>query len=165
MADDGKIYITISDKRSGRPGEPKPDTPKKEKVSKLAVDREAYKDSIDNLLCHDAAHFLKQQASTIVNYSISNIGNFTGSYQTQREIQEAISVGTTMAGFASTIATGYIMGDGAGAVAAGILAIGSFSINKALEIRTSNFQNRKQNRDIDLLRKISGLDSLTNGSR
>lgn len=153
--ENGKIYITISDKAMGGGGESeKPTEKKKEKT-------------LGEYSKHAFFSFIKQEANTMINYSISNIGNFTGDFQMQRDVQVAVQV----VGLATNLATSFIAGMtlSGGNVAGGLVAMGislaAQTINYGLGEITGQLQNRNQNYNIAQLRNISGLDTLTNGSR
>ena len=156
--DTGKIYITISDRRIGQGGgEDDPQTQQKETKTK----------TLGEYAKVQFFHFIKSEANTMVNYTLGNIGNFTGDYQAQRDVQamlNGIGVATTLgnsfiAGL--TLTGGNIAG---GLVAVAITGAGQL-INYGLNELTNTRQTRNQNYNITQLRELSGLDSLTNGGR
>lgn len=156
---DGKIYITISDTRNGSGSGVSPDAPSIEKQSQ----------DKDSVLAKYAQHrffnFVEGQAKQFVNYSVSNIGNFTGSYQTQRDIQAMMSGASFLINLGTSIFAGLKMGGVPGAVIAGSIAVGSKLIDFGYQEYSEQFQNRKVNRNIDMMRRRLGLEGLTDGSR
>ena len=154
---DGKIYIIISDERSGNGNGTTTKETTKEKEDK---DRNLW-------LEHEMLHFLKQQAQTMLNYAVSNIGNFQGDYQTQREIQQALSVGGILVnvGMAALVGLKMTGGNPIGAAVGAGISIASQSINYGLGELTASVQFKKTNYEIERMRDISGLNGLTNGSR
>lgn len=145
---DGKIYITISDKRGTGDGVI-PEAPEQQKQKKEQPSQWNYfKDSF--------VRFAEQQAMQAINYTVSNIGNFTGNYLAQQNTQAAVSAIKQAVGIVSAFAVNPI---------AGAIAVASTAINFGYSEYTANYNNRKQNREIAILRERSGLDTLTNGSR
>lgn len=101
------------------------------------------------------AHQAISKAKQVLNYSVSNIGNFTGDYTKSESIQQVIST----VGDISAIATGFAAGPIAGSI-----AIVSVAMSKTFEA-VSFFQDQKH-KDIEYeyLQARSG-NSLVNGSR
>lgn len=156
---DGKIYITISDTRAGGGG-----TTSLSELSKnrqadwwkmtqgvLRADQEYYQNAVT------VAGAMVGMATQSVNFALSNIGNFSGSYQSQREIDAAKSAILKTTGFLGAT----VAGGGAGAVAYASVMLFNFGISEFV----NEVQFRKQNYDIAKLREISGLNGLTNGGR
>ncbi len=152
MAENGKIYVILTDKRGQQPEPtpPTPDTPNPQKPKKEE------KNQLLNTTQKIGAT-LSTLAIQYANWSINNIGNFTGDYQAQREVHATISVGMKIAGFAGAVAAGGIWG--------AVTYAGAMAFNFALNERANKIQFAKQNYDISQLRQISGLDGLTNGGR
>lgn len=158
---DGKIYITISDRRIGDDGgEVVPVNPQT-----TPNEEEKKKNILGDYLKHRFFNLVENQAKQMATYTIANIGNFTGDYQYQREINvgvEILNEGITLASsFGSGMAVGGVVG---GAVAVAI-TIASQTINFAMQEQANRVSNRNQNYNIQQLRDISGLNALTNGSR
>lgn len=157
---DGKIYITISDTRGG---------------SGAGVNNDAdtgsdKKQSIADFAKHKFLHLVDNEAKTFVNYSIGNIGNFTGNYQAQRDAQTAMSMMSEMINIGSSAVTAFsAFGGGVqGGIAAAITVaatVTSKAINFGLQEYAEQFENRRINRNIDYMRNRLGLEGLTNGSR
>lgn len=152
-SNNGQIYITISDKREG-PIVPTPSPPSP--VPTPGVPKEI-KQNNNNIMVHQLRNWLINETKQIVNTSIANIGNFTGNYQSQRNVNNVISTGNLMTGL---VASAAMFGPIGFAMAAGAVAV-----NYGLSEYTGHFANKKQNREISILRDISGLNSLTNGGR
>lgn len=148
MANDGKIYITISDNRSAKGTEAEINniSEKKEKESNL-----------QRSLFNTADNFVKSQAKQFVNYSLNNIGNFTGNYQTQRDINAMTSLVNTAIGIGSAFARFGVAG--------GIVAVAGVGINYAYQDYSLYVANNQQNRAISMVRDLSGMNALLDGSR
>ena len=158
MSADGRIYITISDTREGEVIKgTKEVAPKKEKEPKPAKPKLDTETKYSTIAMHQFIHFMQNEANQMVQYTLGNIGNFTGDYNTQRQIdfaKSAINVGGSI-----------VVGAMAGGVVGAILAGAGQTINFGLQLHSQNFAIKKQNYNISQLRQLSGLDGLTNGSR
>lgn len=157
MSSNGKIYITISDER-GKGSEGKTQsggikTPK-EKENHLG-----------SYAVHQGISLLQQTASQYVHYSISNIGNFTGDYLSQKNAQLGLGLVNKAIGYGTTALAGFKLGGILGSVVAvGIKAtMDSLSFN--LQEKAQYTQNQRTNYQISQLRELSGLNTLTDGSR
>lgn len=158
MANDGKIYIIITDQLpTGTP--PSPQTP-----STNTQTSSSGKDGI-NIFDLQFFSFMKSQVMKAVNYNISNTGNFTGNYQLQRNIQSSMQDCFDLLNLGNAIISGYKHGGVLGAIGAGTLAILAPSINKAYENRLIDIEQMQTNNKIEQLRVRAGLNQLTNGSR
>lgn len=158
MANDGKIYITISDKRgkSGNGTSTPSTTRKKSKDEDFSLKDLSPTNLLSNLIGHDAAHFVVGEAKRVATYSLSNIGNFTGDYQSQRTMNTALNIAGKIAGIATSFAISPLLG---------VFSIATTATNVILDIHSQDVQIHKQNTEIDRLRALSGLDQTTNGSR
>lgn len=154
---DGKIFITISDQRGQAPQQPSGSSQPTSQQPINTNDKSKSKGVGSNVIAHQFLHFAENQAKQFIDYSISNIGNFQGDFQTQREIQNAMSVGRTLIGIGTAFATGGIVG--------GLIATAGVGINMAYQYHTGQVMTNQQNYSIEQLKKLSGLSSLTNGSR
>lgn len=114
---------------------------------------------------HQFYHFIQQEATEIVNWSIGNIGNFTGDYVKQANIQKTISLASRVAGVGMSVVAGAQVAGPWGALIAGTIAVAGTAISIGLEDKANAFQVYKQNREIAQLRELSGLNQLTNGGR
>ena len=160
MADnDGKIYITISDRRFGS------NVAEADEQNKIDKTKEDKKEStLQDFAKHRFFNFIESQAKQAVNYSISNIGNFTGDYVGQQHIQDAINIINTMSNIGVAALAGAKYGPLGAAIGAGI-AIAGTGINMSLQYIAGYSQNVLQNRQIAQLRTRAGLNSTNNGSR
>lgn len=153
---DGKIYITISDNRDGETND----------NSTIKTKEKDKNSALGEYALHEFMHLIKENATEVVNYSISNIGYYTGNYQAQRDIETAIGVGNSIIGLGASFYAGVKI---SGMVAGGLVGLGvagvGMAVSKGLEIKRNIEDNRRQNIRVDRLRDISGLNSLTNGSR
>lgn len=158
---DGKIYITISDTRGG---------------SGAGVSNDAdtggsdKNQTIADFAKHKFFHLIESEARTFVNYSIGNIGNFTGNYQMQRDVQQTFGILSEMINIGSASVTAFkaFKGGTQGAIAAAITAaatIAGKAINFGMKEYQEQFENRRTNRNIELMRNRLGLEGLTNGNR
>lgn len=155
--DEGKIYITISDERKGGGGsgngggglDQTPITPQQENPiendNMMGIAKHLYYGNVINT------------AKSIVNFTMGNIGNFTGDYNTQRQINAMKGI----TGDFISIGVGFTAGGAVGGIIAGI----GVAVKHAEEYMTDMVSNTKQNHEIAQLREISGLNALTNGSR
>ena len=158
----GKLYITISDERG--------------------VGGAAISGNVDNGLInnnpelkdgnlatryaeHELFHLVKQAAQQAVNFQLSNIGNFTGNYIRQEEVNQLrqgasdiMNIGTsTFAGFATAGPIGAVAGFVAGAT-----SVISGAIYSDLSAKVSY---AKTNFSISQLRERAGLNATYDGSR
>lgn len=158
---DGKLYIIITDEESGgggpnpKPTPPRP-TPKKQETEQI---------SDNGFFKHQFYNFIESQAKQFANYALNNIGNFTGNYQSQANLQAGIQLMNQVKGIGMSIAAGAQMGGPYGAIAGAIIGVATTAINYAYSDYSYGVEIKKQNRYTDELRKLSGLDSRTNGSR
>lgn len=156
---DGKIYITISDTRTGEVLKDTNVTIPKEQ-NKVEKEQTTLKD----FATHQFYNLIEREAKQMVNYSLANIGNFTGDYNSQREVNHALSV----AGFITNVGMATLAGSKfgiPGMIVSGGIALATQTINFGLQLHSQNVETRKQNYSINQLKQLSGLDGLTNGSR
>lgn len=158
---DGKIYITISDTRGGSGAGVSNDADTEASGSKK---------SLKDFAEHKFFHLIENEAKQYVNYSIGNIGNFTGNYQAQRDTEAAVNVVNEVIGIGvATLGAFVQFGPGpSGAAAAAIVAATAIStkgVNMLLQEKSIQFENKKVNRNIDIMRNRIGLEGLTNGGR
>lgn len=122
---------------------------------------------------HEFIHLAKNTAMQYINYSISNIGNFTGDYISQANTQAALNNVTKLVGIGTAVAAGAKIGSaampGVGTVvgaAIGLVAGTAGSIvSFEQQEKVARVQYAKTNREIAMLRDLSGLNVLTNGGR
>ena len=156
MAEQGKLYITISDERgNGTPG-----------VSNgTKKDNDVQKENLlSRYIEHEAFHIVKQQTMKAVDFSLGNIGNFTGDYITQQKINDMrsnlsslMAIGMTTLAGAKYGVVGAVIGFSVGAISQV-----SSGIYETIEKTTAN---KKQNYEIAQIRDRAGLNSVLDGSR
>lgn len=158
MADKGKIYITISDRRIGENGQIEGDNTQEN-------DAENNKNVLGEFVKHKFFNLIQSQAKQIAMYSVNNIGNFTGDYQIQREVNVAVKLLNMGVSLGTSFASGLSVGGPVGGVVAVAVSMVAMGTSIALEEVSGKITNRNQNYHIEQLREISGLNALTNGSR
>jgi len=155
---DGKIYIVVTDDPSGGQGTPPESKPKKKKDSKEILAHWARDKVISET---------KQLINTAVNFQINNIGNFTGNYLVQANIQETISAARSIAGIGTAAAAGFVAtaGNPLGAVIGASIAILNTGISYGQQIYLQSVQQAKADRELAILRERSGLNQWIDWSR
>lgn len=161
---DGKLYIVITDEPVINKTETihMTESQKEKTIQRVTEEREK---QIYTFATHQFYNFMQQTATEMVNWSISNIGNFTGNYVKQENIQKTVNLGSKLIGIGSAVVAGAQMAGPIGALVAGTIAVAGTGINIALQDRANEFQTQRQNREIAQLRELSGLNPLTNGGR
>lgn len=154
MAEKSKLYITISDKR-GEGGGGGVDSEK---------EKEKENDTLGRYAEHEVFHFLKSTASKTINYSISNIGNFTGDYITQRKVNMCKDALDSAVSIGMTTLVGSKYGP-AGAVIGFVVGVASEFTGSIFEDISNRADNVKANYNIEQLRERVGLNTLIDGSR
>ena len=159
-ANDGKIYIIITNKYNGNIG-PNPVEPgflpePGEKESEGAVSK---------YIGHQFMHFVNSQAKQAISYSINNIGNFTGDYEEQRHITSLLEFAGKIASVGSAAWVGAKTAGPWGAVIGAIVATTSIVINDVRAEYLKAYADAKKNFTIRQLRERSGMYSLTDGNR
>lgn len=162
MSANGDIYITISDTRgkSGGDGGGKP-TPTKPKPDEEKTEQQKQYDYISHL----ALDFLKSKTKEVINTGIANIGNFTGNYQAQREIQSVISNVSKLVGIGMATIAGAKHGRIPGAIAGFVVGTASVMVSDTLSIISQNKQISNTNAEVEQIRTRAGLNPLNNGGR
>ena len=157
--DKNKIYISISDNR-GKGGSGT-STPVREDVIEKQED--------ENLILSYAGHKLfdltKQQVEKAIDYSLSNIGNFTGDYIAQRKVNEMKSFISGVARIGASTWAGLSVGGGAGAVVGFVVGAVSTVSSAIYSDKTNRIENQKINYSIEQLRQRAGMNSLIDESR
>lgn len=157
---DGKIYITISDQRGkggigGSTG-----------GTESAVNtRENKTNALGDYAKHEFFNLIKQNATKIVNYSIGNIGNFSGDYLSQTNINATMSNISTIASYGMAAAAGMSYGGPLGAAIAVGVKMVTDAVSFGLNEKTNRVQNKKTNYEISKLKDLSGLNALIDVSR
>lgn len=167
MANDSNIYITITDAPYPQvEGSGTQTAAAGEAEAAVSAGSDKKATSSTNFAKHQVFSFIEAQAKQIINYSIQNIGNFTGNYQTQRQINEVVNIGGRLKNVGMAAIAGATMGGGpVGAVVAAAISIASMAVGDILQYNSLTIQTQQQNREISILKHISGLDALNNGSR
>lgn len=161
----GQIYITISDKRGeGGAGETPgvPSTRNSKAFDEPSNDFSA----VGDYAKHQFFDMIKSNSQKVVNYSINNIGNFTGDYQQQRNASATLSLINAAKNIGMATIAGFKYGGGPyGAAVGAMVAVGGMMINYTMQENANQIAIKQQNRNIDILRDISGLNTLNDGSR
>lgn len=110
------------------------------------------KTTATSIFVHQALNTGKQ----ILNYGISNIGNFTGDYARQERVQELVGA----IGDVTTIGVGFASGGWIGGLVA-VLGVATKEVFNQVSIQV---ENRHQEIATNYLRELSG-NSTKNGSR
>lgn len=170
MNNNGKLYIIITDNPNIQSTQTTitkttTTTTNTTKVQSAGSGNGSGDDALFGFAVHQFYHFIQQEATEAANWSISNIGNFTGDYVKQANVQKAVGLAGKVAGIGMSIAAGAQVGGVWGALIAGTIAVASTAISIGLEDKANAFQVYKQNREIAQLRELSGLNPLTNGGR
>ena len=157
MANDGKIYITISDRRFGKNKAEADEQNKQEKKDKK-------ENSFGSWVEHQFFGMIKQQVMQNMSFTANNIGNFTGDYQAQRDAQLGMSLLNEAIGLGTAIYAGSKFG------APGIaIAIGVYTINKTVstlqQYELINLQTKQNRFQVEILKERSGLNSYKDWSR
>jgi len=157
MANDGKIYITISDKRFGQNQPdviPTPETSKEKEKS----------DPLGDYITHRFFNLIESQAKQAVKFTLGNIGNFTGDYIAQEHVNNALEAVSFIENVGIAALAGAKFGPVGALVGAGIAVAGTAS-SKAINLFTGYLDNIRQNKAIEQLRTRAGLNSNNNDSR
>lgn len=157
---DGKIYITISDQRGkggGYGGEPGTVINSKKQDNETTA--------LGDYAKHEFFNLIKQNATKIVNYSIGNMGNFSGDYLAQTNINATMSNVSTLASYGLAAAAGAKYGGPLGAAIAVGVKMVTDAVSFGLNERTNRAQYKKTNYEISKLKDLSGLNALIDVSR
>lgn len=158
MNSDGKIYIVITDKM------PADSTPMPEDGS-----GQKEKKDENSLFAHWAREKLisevRQIATSSINYSLSNVGNFTGDYITQTHINQGREALNALVGIGSAAIAGFKIGGVYGAIIGASLAIVNQTVQAVQSTHSAMVANRRVNYEIEQLRARSGLNVYLDGSR
>ena len=160
MENDGKIYIVITrQKPSGPTGVGSGDAdPDKKQPS-----------GTDSLFAHWARQRLldttRSLAKSTIMYGLSNVGNFTGNYMAQAQINNSVHALSGIASLGMTALAGFKVGGPVGAAIATGLAIVNQTAQWVMGTYSGVIENQKTNYEIARLRDRSGLNTLLDGSR
>ena len=157
MANDGKIYITISDKRFGRN--------KAEADEQNNIDKEKDKESpLAKFARHKFFNLIESQTKQAIHWSINNIGNFTGDYVKQQEVSNTVEIVEGLIDVGVAALAGAKFGPWGAAIGAGVAIVGK-GISFGQQLAAGYSQNVLDNRQIAQLRTRAGLNGTNNGSR
>lgn len=154
-SDKNQLYITISDKRGGGTPAPTPQTAKEQSESDSLFGR---------YVEHQMFHIARQQVSNFVNFQLSNIGNFTGDYIAQKDVNEAKQILQGIEGIAMSTLAGAKFG-WQGAIVGFAVGVISQGANAVMTNITNKKEVAQMNYNIEQLRARSGLNTLLDGSR
>lgn len=159
MTNDGKIYIVITDKAPAEAGG--------NAVRNTSSNKK--NEEQDTLFNHWARNHIlstvKNAGKQAINYSINNIGNFTGNYMTQTHVNEALNNIGGLMNIGATALAGFNIAGPIGAIVGASLGVINQSVSSVLSINTRMIENNKTNYEIEQLRIRAGLNGLYDGSR
>lgn len=150
-----KLYITISDKRTGG-GEGRAQTESAESDNGSMLGRYAE---------HQLFHLVKSTATQAVNFSINNIGNFTGDYIQQQKVNELRAQASNALNLAMSAAAGFKAGGLPGAAIGLAVGAGAIIVGNVFQDLSNRVANAKANYNIEQLRNRAGLNQTYDGSR
>lgn len=162
MASDGRIniYITEGDGENSISGNSIEGSGRKSKLT----DDEKLSKAMWRFAEHQIFSFIRQEAKQVINHYVSNYGDRTGDYVTQKNTQMGISVASKAIG----IGAATMMGAKYGPIGAAI----GFGVTTTTTVLSGVFEYENmlrkisiQNKNIELLKTRSGLNSLNDGSR
>lgn len=155
--EDGKLYVIITDKTGddgGGDGSPDENESEKEKSNPLA-----------DYAKHQLMHLVKSTTTKAVNFGISQIGNLTGDYALQNQVENVKNTINAVVSLGMSAYAGFKVGGPIGAAIGAGVSIASQVVDYGISVITQNINTMKQNYQIDMLRIRAGLDGSTNGSR
>lgn len=161
MAENNKLYITITDSRGQGNGDgttPTPNNQKQLEQSNNLASRYAE---------HEMQHFVKNTINKSVNFAVSNVGNFTGNYIAQAKVNETKQAVTSLMALATSAFAGFSMSGGNifGAAAGFLAGAESMLFSATLDVVEREVEYAKTNYDIEQLRARVGLNTTKDGSR
>ena len=159
MVNDGKIYIIVTNKLPNNSGTP--DT--SAKANKEASDEK--EDLFGHWAKNQILSTIKSTATSAVNYSLSNIGNFTGDYLAQAQVNIARNNLNSLMSIGMSAVAGFKFAGPPGAVIMGSMALISQSVSGIFAIHSARVANSKTNYEIAQLRDKTGMNTLLDGSR
>lgn len=165
---DGKIYITITDKR---PLDQSGSTISQTGQSSQKADTsnsDSGKSQGSVLLRyaeHQFFHFVEAEAKKYAMNTLGNIGNFTGDYALQDDINVSLSALSSIANIGFAAIQGAKIGGPIGAAVGAVIGVAMNEINFQMKDKLARLENKKTNIRIEKLRIRSGLDGATNNGR
>ena len=158
MAQKDKLYIIITDKR----GEDVETTPAPSDDSTKAISDDT---ALGRYAEHEFFHLIKENINRGANFVISNIGNITGDYISQRGINEAKQLASGLTGVAMSTIAGFKIGGQAGAIVGFIAGTASALSDSYFDYAQKTINTAKANLEIKELRNRAGLNTIYDGSR
>jgi len=162
MADDGKIYIIITDKL---PAGTSPGTGPGMATTPSGSSSGSKSNIIMDYAAHEFFNLIKREALVAINYNLNNIGNFTGDYITQRHVNETRTILSDVASLGIATIAGAKFGGAPGAIIATVVQAAGLATSAIVNYSLNQIQNTKTNYEISQLKDRSGLNSLKDGSR
>ena len=156
MANDGKLYIIVTDRLPGGgsdPVDPNQVESKKDDESTLSA-----------FARHQFFNFIERQARQAVNFTINNIGNFTGDYEAQRHISALMEIGSRAMNVGAAAISGAKFGP-LGAVIGAAIATTTIAVSDITSEVMKDYADKKKNLAILQLRARSGMYPLLDGNR
>jgi len=163
MADDGKIYIIITDKLPA--GTSSPGAPGMATTPSGAAATGTKNNIIMDYAAHEFFNLIKKEVGVVINYNLNNIGNFTGDYITQRHINETRTILSDITSLGIAAVAGAKFGGVPGAIIATVVQATGLVTSAVVNYNLNQVQNTKVNYEIDQLKDRSGLNTLRDGSR
>ena len=165
---DGKIYITITDKRPASDGPIQGAQESNTQGTSGTLSDKSGKTQGSILLRyaeHQFFNFVEAEAKKFVMTTLGNVGNFSGNYAAQDDINVGLSNLSSVMGIGIAAIEGAKIGGPAGAAVGAVIGIATQEINFQMRDKIARLENYKQNKRIEKLRIRSGLDAATNDSR
>lgn len=114
---------------------------------------------------HHLFHQAKNLATQTVNYTLANIGNFTGDYITQRQVNIAKQQISNLMNIGMATAGGFATAGVVGGLVGFTIATSSIIASSVFQEHSNVVENQKINYSIGELRKRAGLNVSLDGSR
>lgn len=154
--EDGKLYIIITDKRP---------EDSSSVTNVLKSDEKKSKNTLDSWMADKFYDLMKNTVKNTVNFTVNNIGNFTGNYETQRVMQNAVSLGSRVLSIGKAAVGGWVAFGPIGAIVGASISIINQGVQMAEEYLVTKSQEARDNMKVNKLKERSGLYSLGDGSR
>ena len=159
MTNDGKIYIIVTDER-----------PIESNVNNQVVSSNKGENKNNSLMTHLSNEMILNNLKGIVakdiNYRLSNVGNFTGDYIAQTNINNALSFTNALSNIGmSGLSTFMATGNPALALMSAGVSLANTIVNRAFNVNSLMIENQKTNYEIAQLKDRAGLNSKLDGSR
>lgn len=163
MAENSKLYISISDDRGN--GNRNTPTASSSSANKNGKKEKENENLLGRYVEHELFHLVKKNTMQAVNYSLANIGNFTGDYISQRRVNELKQAVTGFTSIGMSTLAGAQVGGIVGAVVGFAAGTASLVVDTVYDNITNKAEYAKQNYNIAQLKDRVGLNSIYDGSR